>query len=82
VLAVDDNVPLRYLPPQAPPLDPVENLWDCPCANTLAITVFDNCEDIFDACCTAWNLFTNDQGRHHLNHLPQMDAGQMTGPAA
>ena len=59
-LAVPDNVTLLHLPPYAPELNPVENVWAYLRANKLAITVFDSCEDILKACCTARNFFAND----------------------
>ena len=43
-----------------PELNPVENVWACLRANKPAITVFDTCDDIVEACCTAWNFFAND----------------------
>lgn len=59
-LAVPDNISLLPLPPYAPELNPVENVWAYLRANKLAITVFDTYDDIVDACCAAWNFFAND----------------------
>ena len=59
-LAVPDNISLLHLPPYAPELNPVENVWAYLRANKLAITVFDTYEEILDACCTAWNFFADD----------------------
>ena len=59
-LMVPDNVTLLILPPYAPELNPVENVWQYLRANKLAITVFDGYADIVDKCCTAWNFFAND----------------------
>lgn len=59
-LTVPDNISLVHLPPYAPELNPVENVWAYLRANKLAITVFDNYDDIVDACCKAWNFFAND----------------------
>ncbi len=59
-LMVPDNVTLLILPPYAPELNPVENVWQHLRANKLAITVFDGYADIVDKCCTAWNFFAND----------------------
>ena len=55
-----ENISLLTLPPYAPELNPVENVWAYLRANKLAITVFDDYDDIVDACCTAWNFFAND----------------------
>ena len=59
-LAVPDNISLLHLPPYAPELNPVENVWADLRANKLAITVFDTYEEILDACCNAWNFFADD----------------------
>ena len=59
-LTIPDNITLLHLPPYAPELNPVENVWAYLRANKLAITVFDSYDDIVDACCTAWNFFAND----------------------
>jgi transposase len=59
-LAVPDNITLLHLPPYAPELNPIENVWAYLRANKLAITVFDTYADIVDACCDAWNFFAND----------------------
>ena len=59
-LAVPDNITLLHLPPYAPELNPVENVWAYLRANKLAITVFDSYDDILKACCAAWNFFAND----------------------
>ncbi len=59
-LMVPDNAARLILPPYAPELDPVENVWQHLRANKLAITVFDGDADIVDKCCTAWNFFAND----------------------
>lgn len=59
-LAVPDNLSLITLPPYAPELNPVENVWQYLRGNKLAITVFDGYADIVDKCCEAWNFFAND----------------------
>jgi len=55
-LAVPDNVTIVRLPPYAPELNPIENVWQYLRANKLAITVFDGYDDIVDKVCTAWNF--------------------------
>ncbi len=59
-LVLPENLSLLTLPPYAPELNPVENVWAYLRANKLAITVFDTYEEIVDACCKAWNFFAND----------------------
>ena len=60
-LGIPDNVTLLHLPPYAPELNPVENIWEYLRKNKLAITVFDGYADIVDKCCQAWNFFANDK---------------------
>jgi len=62
-LCVPDNITIVPLPPYAPELNPVENIWDYLRANRLAISVFDTYDDIVDRCCDAWNFFANDPDR-------------------
>ena len=58
-LEVPDNITLLKLPPYE--LNPMENVWAYLRANKLAISVFDNYEQIVDRCCEAWNFFANDK---------------------
>jgi len=60
-LCVPDNITLLPLPPYAPELNPVENIWQYLRGNKLAITVFDDYDDIVDKCCDAWNFFAHDE---------------------
>ncbi len=62
-LRVPDNITLLKLPPYAPELNPMENVWAYLRANKLAITVFDTYEDILAKCADAWNFFANDPER-------------------
>ena len=59
-LVVPDNISLLTLPPYAPELNPVENIWHYLRGNRLAITVFDGYDEIVETCCTAWNFFLED----------------------
>jgi transposase len=43
------------LPPYAPELNSVENIWDYLRSNFLSHCVWDTYEAILDACCDAWN---------------------------
>ena len=47
-LEVPDNITLLKLPPYSPELNPMENVWAYLRANKLAISVFDNYEQIVD----------------------------------
>ena len=60
-LKIPKNITLLPLPPYAPELNPIENVWAYLRANKLAISVFDTYDEIVDRCCEAWNFFANDQ---------------------
>lgn len=62
-LTVPDNITLLRLPPYAPELNPIENVWAYLRANKLAITVFDDYDDIVNKTCDAWNFFATDPPR-------------------
>lgn len=53
-----DNIRLLPLPPVSPELNPVEQLWERLRDRYLANRAFNDQSDIIDACCTAWNSFT------------------------
>lgn len=59
-LTVPDNISLLLLPPYAPELNPVENVWQYLRQNFLAHRVFEGYDQIVDACCDAWNRFANN----------------------
>ena len=54
-LVVPRNMTLIFLPPRAPELNPVENIWQYLRANWLSNRVFDTYDAIIDAACEAWN---------------------------
>jgi transposase len=54
-LVVPDNITLLPLPPYAPELNPVENIWQYLRQNALSHLVWESYEAIVDACCNAWN---------------------------
>jgi hypothetical protein len=62
-LTIPENVTLVRLPPYAPELNPIENVWEYLRGNKLAITVFDDYDDIVDKTCDAWNFFEQDPMR-------------------
>ncbi len=55
-----NSITLLPLPPYTPELNPIENVWAYLRANRLAISVFENYDDIVARCCEAWNFFAND----------------------
>ncbi len=54
-LRLPDNIVLLPLPPYAPELNPVENVWQFLRGNLLSHRVWDTYEAILEACCHAWN---------------------------
>ena len=62
-LDVPDNITLVPLPPRAPELNPVENIWRFMRDNRLSNRVFSSYDDIVDHCCEAWNKLVNQPWR-------------------
>jgi transposase len=62
-LRVPANLTLLPLPPYAPELNPVENVWAYLRGNRLSLTVWETYEQIVEACCQAWNALTHETGR-------------------
>jgi len=46
------------LPPYSPELNPVENVWAYLRSNKLSSRVFQDYDDVVDACCNAWAWLT------------------------
>jgi transposase len=62
-LRLPDNITLLPLPPYAPELNPMENVWEYLRANKLCALVWDSYDAIVDACKSAWNFLINDPKR-------------------
>jgi transposase len=62
-LVVPDNITLLPLPPYAPQLNPIENIWDYLRGNKLSKCVWDTYEAIVDACAEAWMFLVKDLAR-------------------
>ncbi|MFM7457547.1 MAG: IS630 family transposase [bacterium] len=56
-LKIPANITLLPLPPYSPELNLMEQVWLFLKQRFLANRVFDNYEDILEACCSAWNSF-------------------------
>ena len=54
-LSLPDNMTLLPLPPRAPELNPVENIWQFMRDNWLSNRVFKSYDDIVNLSCEAWN---------------------------
>jgi DDE superfamily endonuclease len=62
-LALSGNIVLLPLPPYAPELNSMENVWDYLRGNKLSTGVWDSDKEIVQACAEAWNWFANDADR-------------------
>ena len=58
-LRLPANITPLPLPPDAPELNPVENVWALLRSNTLANRIYDTYDAILDACADAWNGLTS-----------------------
>ena len=54
-LKIPENIVLLRLPPYAPELNSLENLWEYLRGNQLSHVVYENYEAVVDGCCNAWN---------------------------
>ncbi len=54
-LVMPSNITLLPLPPRAPELNPVENIWQFMRDNWISNRIFKSNADILDHCCFAWN---------------------------
>ena len=54
-LEIPDNLVLLSLPPYAPELNPMENIWQYLRQNQLSHRIWETYEQIIEACRTAWN---------------------------
>ncbi len=62
-IKLPENVVLLPLPPYAPELNPMENVWEYLRGNKLSAGVWNGYEEIQEACADAWNWFINDPAR-------------------
>jgi transposase len=62
-LQVPDNITLLPLPPYAPELNPMENVWEYLRPNKLSRLVWDSYEAMVAACKEAWHFLVNDPPR-------------------
>mgnify|MGYP001401844002 FL=1 len=54
-LDIPANISLLPLPPRAPELNPVENIWQFMRDNWLSNRIFNSFDEIVAICCEAWN---------------------------
>ncbi len=62
-LILPGNIVPLHLPPYAPELNPMENVWQYLRGNKLSAGVWDSYEAILRACADAWNWFVGDPHR-------------------
>jgi transposase len=62
-LRVPTNITLLPLPPYAPELNPMENIWDYLRGNKLSKRVWNSYQDIVAACRDAWRFLVGDPQR-------------------
>jgi transposase len=62
-LRVPKNITPLDLPPYAPELNPMENVWAFLRANKLSALVWDSYDAIVDACESAWHFLIHDPER-------------------
>ncbi len=79
-LQVPENISVLHLPPYAPELNPVENVWQYLRQNQLAHRVWSDYEAIVETCCTAWNALMAMPGR--LASITRRDWACVPVPAA
>ena len=62
-LELPSNIVLLALPPYAPELNPMENVWEYLRGNKLSARVWDDYDAILEACRDAWNWLIADPER-------------------
>ena len=62
-LVVPENITLLSLPPYAPELNPMENVWNYLRPNKLCTLVWDSYDAIVEACRSAWAFLVDDPDR-------------------
>lgn len=62
-LRLPKNISILPLPPRAPELNPVENIWQFMRDNWLSNRVFANYDQIVALCCEAWNKLVDQPWR-------------------
>ena len=75
-LAAPENIVLLKLPPYAPELNPVENIWEYLRGNALSHQIWETYGDIVDACCNAWNALMRTP--HIIRSIATRDWAQIS----
>ncbi len=72
-----DNIALLYLPPYAPELNPMENIWAYLRTNKLCNLVWNTYDDIVQACAKAWKFLIDDP--HRIQSIGIRDWASVNG---
>ena len=75
-LIVPDNMTLIPLPPYAPELNPMENVWDYLRGNKLSSLVWNSYQDMRNAAKNAWNFLVSDPAK--ITSIGTRDWAQVT----
>jgi hypothetical protein len=62
-LLIPENITLLHLPPYAPELNPMENVWEYLRGNKLSRLVWESYDAIVAACKEGWDFLINDPDR-------------------
>jgi len=62
-LTIPYNITIMPLPPRAPELNPVENIWQFMRDNWLSNRIFSSYDEIVAICCEAWNMLIDQPWR-------------------
>jgi transposase len=62
-LRVPENISIIHLPSYSPELNPHENVWEYLKSNFLSNRIFQDAQDVLNACCEAWNSLCSETGR-------------------
>jgi transposase len=74
------NITLLPVPPKAPDLNPVENVWEYLRRNQLSLRVWADDEAIVETCCRAWNALMSTPER--IASITRRDWASFANPAS
>jgi transposase len=79
-LCIPEDLSVLHLPPYAPELNPVENVWHYLRQNELSFRVWADYKAIVATCCEAWSKLMSRPER--LASITQRDWANLAGPAS
>ena len=78
-LIVPDTIRLLSLPPYSPESNPMENVRDTLRQNKPCAAVWNTCDEILEACKTAWNRLIGRSGSYQFHRRPRLGVCQCPG---